>query len=53
MEKDTKQPYRFWRWLILTILRFPKLYTLVWGIIILFAIICIKIDLSGIISRIL
>lgn len=44
-----KQRYRFWRWLILTVLRFPKLYALVWGIIILTAVVCLKCDIIGLV----
>lgn len=50
-EKNGK--YKFWRWLILTVLRFPKLYALTWGIIILLALMCMKMDIATLIGGLL
>lgn len=43
----------FWRWLILCIVRFPRLYALVWGIIILLALVCLKVDISRFVSGVI
>lgn len=46
MKNLKKHEYRFWRWLILSIVQIPRLYVLVWGIVLLTALIVIKIDWS-------
>lgn len=53
MKTNNKQHYRFWRWLILTIIRTPKLYILTWGIIILIALVCLKINMATVLTGIL
>ncbi|MBP5215828.1 MAG: hypothetical protein J6039_04645 [Alphaproteobacteria bacterium] len=40
-----KKQYRFWRWLILSIVRIPKLYVLVWGILVVLALLGFKNDI--------
>jgi len=50
MNKQAKHKYWFWRWIILSIVRFDKLYFLVWGILILGMVICFKNDISGLIG---
>lgn len=45
-----KQKYWFWRWIILSVVRFDKLYFLAWGILILGMIACFKADLTGLIG---
>ena len=53
MGKDKKSGYRFWRWLIVQIVRVPKLYVLAWGIVILLFIACVKTDIAVMLSGIL
>lgn len=48
--KSKKQHYGFWRWLILTIIRFPKLYALAWGIIILATVIFLQGDVLNLLK---
>ncbi|MBR3675989.1 MAG: hypothetical protein IKN71_02525 [Alphaproteobacteria bacterium] len=48
-----KKNYRFWRWLILTIVRVDKLYALTWGIVILLVLACIKSDLASLLARLM
>lgn len=45
MAKKHKQQYRFWRWLILSIVQTPKLYILVWGLLGLCALAVSKTDI--------
>ena len=47
MSEKAKHKYWFWRWIILSIIRFNKLYFLVWGILILGMIACFKNDISS------
>lgn len=44
-KQEIKQPYRFWRWLILSIARIRRLYFLAWGIIALLIALCFKSDI--------
>lgn len=53
MKNSKKHEYRFWRWLILSIVRIPKLYILVWGIMFLAALAVIKIDLPQLLCGVL
>lgn len=53
MGKDKKSGYHFWRWLIVQIVRVPKLYVLAWGIVILLFIACVKTDIAVMLSGIL
>lgn len=48
-----KKNYRFWRWLILMIVRVDKLYALAWGIVVLLVLICLKNDLVTLVVRLL
>jgi len=48
-----KKNYRFWRWLILTIVRVDKLYALTWGIVILLVLACLKCDLASLLTRLI
>ncbi|MEE6207855.1 MAG: hypothetical protein VZR95_07375 [Alphaproteobacteria bacterium] len=50
---NKKSKYHFWQWLILQIVRVPKLYVLAWGIVILLIIAFLKADLSLLLSGIL
>ncbi|MBO6281511.1 MAG: hypothetical protein J6N49_03150 [Alphaproteobacteria bacterium] len=50
---NKKSKYHFWRWLILQIVRVPKLYMLAWGVVILLIIACLKADLIALLSGIL
>ena len=45
--------YHFWQWLILQIVRVPKLYVLAWGIVILLLIAFLKTDLAVLFSGML
>lgn len=47
-----KQKYWFWRWIILSVIRFDKLYFLVWGVLILSMLFCFKADLITLIGAI-
>lgn len=53
MGKNKKQHYIFWRWLIMSIVKTPKLYVLTWGIIILAALVCLKVDFWQILGGLL
>lgn len=53
MGKNKKSDYHFWRWLIMQIVRVPKLYVLAWGIVILLIIACLKTELAVLLSGIL
>ena len=53
MVKKAKQKYWFWRWIILCIVRFDKLYFLVWGIIVLGMLACLKTDVTSLIGELL
>ena len=48
-----KQKYWFWRWIILSIIRFNKLYFLAWGILILSMLFCFKDDIAALFGAIL
>ncbi len=50
-KKTCAHCYCFWRWLILIILRKPKLYMLVWGILLVLLAVAIKLDLAGLMER--
>lgn len=52
-DKQIRQRYWFWRWMILSIIRFQKLYFLVWGILFLMAIICFKVELMTLFERLI
>mgnify|MGYP007069850745 CR=1 FL=1 len=45
-----KQKYWFWRWIILSVIRFDKLYFLVWGVLVLSMLFCFKADLITVIG---
>ena len=53
MGKSKKTGYHFWQWLIMQIVRIPKLYVLAWGIVILLIIACLKTELAVLLSGIL
>lgn len=44
-KQEIKHPYRFWRWLILSVARIKRLYFLAWGIIVLLIALCLKSDI--------
>ncbi len=50
MKDKSKHKYWFWRWIILSIIRFDKLYFLVWGILFLSMLVCFKTDISNLIA---
>lgn len=50
---NKKSKYHFWQWLILQIVRVPKLYVLAWGIIVLLILACMKTDIAVLLSGIL
>jgi len=50
---NKKSKYCFWRWLIMQIVRIPKLYVLAWGVVILLIVAFMKADLSLLLSGIL
>ena len=55
MTKKKVQPkhkYWFWRWIILSVIRFDKLYFLVWGMLILSMLFCFKADISALVGAI-
>jgi len=53
MTKNDRHQYRFWRWLILSVVSIPKLYVLAWGIIFLCALAVLKGDVIGLIDELL
>lgn len=53
MTKKDRHQYRFWRWLILSVVHIPKLYVLVWGIIGLCALAVIKGDFVALVCGLL
>lgn len=53
MNKKSKHKYWFWRWIILSIIRFDKLYFLVWGILVLSTIVCFKSNIADLIGAFL
>lgn len=46
-KKTCAHRYCFWRWLILTILRKPKLYMLAWGILLALLAVALKLELAN------
>lgn len=50
---NKKSKYHFWQWLILQIVRVPKLYVLAWGIVILLIVACLKTDIAVLLNGIL
>ncbi len=52
-DKVIKQKYWFWRWIILSVIRFQKLYFLVWGILILGAIVCFKTEIISLLKEVI
>ncbi|MBR1600789.1 MAG: hypothetical protein IJ677_04350 [Alphaproteobacteria bacterium] len=53
MNKDRKHQYHFWRWLILSVVKIPRLYVLVWGFIGLCALAVLKSDIITLIIGLL
>lgn len=53
MNKKDRHQYRFWRWLIMSIVRIPKLYVLAWAFIGLCALAVFKCDFTAIVSGML
>ncbi len=53
MNKKDRHQYRFWRWLILSVVRIPRLYVLVWGFIGLCALAVLKGDVMPLIAGLL
>lgn len=53
MGKNKQSRYHFWQWLIMQVVRIPKLYVLAWGIVILLIIACLKTELAVLLSEIL
>lgn len=53
MTKNDRHQYRFWRWLIISMVRIPKLYVLAWAFIALCALAVLKGDVLAIISGML
>ena len=51
MGKKNNSSYHFWRWLIMQIVNIPRLYVLVWGLVILLLAICLKADMAALIGR--
>lgn len=51
MKQEKRQHYKFWRWLILSIVDKPKLYVLVWGILFIAAAALFKTDIISVIAR--
>lgn len=41
-DKCDKHQYRFWRWLILSIVSIPRLYVLAWGVLLVCALAVFK-----------
>ncbi len=50
-KKTCAHRYCFWRWLILIILRKPKLYMLAWGILLALLAVALKLDLASLMGR--
>jgi len=53
MAKKDRHQYRFWRWLILSVVNIRKLYVLVWGMIALCALAVLKGDVITLICGLL
>lgn len=53
MNKKDRHQYRFWRWLILSVVRIPKLYVLAWGILILLLATVLRTDMAKILASVL
>ena len=53
MTNKDRHPYRFWRWLIISMVRIPKLYILVWGLLGLCALAVLKCDVITLIGGLL
>ncbi len=51
-KQEIKQPYRFWRWLILSVARIKRLYFLAWGIIGLLIALCFKSDILALLHKV-
>lgn len=49
MKRKNKQHYRFWRWLIMSVIKIPKLYVLVWGLLGVCALAVAKTDIVSLI----
>ena len=53
MTKKDRHQYRFWRWLIISMVCIPKLYVLVWGLLGLCALAVLKCDVITLIGGLL
>jgi cytochrome c oxidase subunit IV len=53
MAKKSGHRYWFWRWIIMSIVRFNKLYFLVWGVLFLLTVISLKTDILNLIGEFL
>ena len=53
MTKQGRHQYRFWRWLIISVVRIRKLYILVWGLLGLCALAVLKFDVIALICGLL
>ena len=53
MKKHKKEQYRFLRWLIICIVKTPRLYVLVWGIMLLLTAAILKTDVIRILGELL
>lgn len=51
-KQEIKQPYRFLRWLILSVARIKRLYFLAWGIIVLLIALCFKSDIFALLHKV-
>ena len=46
-KQELKQPYRFLRWLILSVARIRRLYFLAWGLILVLLAFCFRADIAA------
>ena len=53
MTNKDRHQYRFWRWLIISMVRIPKLYILVWGLLGVCALAVLKCDVITLIGGLL
>ena len=53
MKQKNRCHCHFWRWLILSVVRIPKLYVLAWGILILLLTTVLRTDMAKILASVL
>lgn len=51
-KRNCSHRYCFWRWLILTIARTPRLYVLVWGILLALLLVAYQVDVVALLLKV-